>query len=89
MVPLLFPMLGIYDINPILFGVVVVLFVELAQFTHPMGMDLFIIPSVCTGTLGDVIKGSILFCLLIVFMAFLLVAFPGIAVWLHETMARG
>src|SRR3546814_12340802 len=44
-VPLLFPMLAGYDINPILFGVVLVLFVELAQITPPMGVNLFIIHS--------------------------------------------
>lgn len=88
MVPLLFPMLGIYDINPILFGVVVVLFVELAQITPPMGINLFIIQSVWTGKLGDVIKGSIPFCILIVFTAFLLIGFPELALWLPESMGR-
>ena len=88
MVPLLFPMLPIYDINPILFGVVVVLFVELAQITPPMGINLFIIQSVWSGSLGDVIKGAFPFCILIVLTAFLTIGFPELALWLPQSMTR-
>ena len=87
-VPLLFPMLGHYDIDPILFGVLVVLFVELAQITPPMGINLFIIQSIWSGRLSEVIKGAIPFCFLIFLTALLLVKWPSIALWLPEQMSR-
>jgi tripartite ATP-independent transporter DctM subunit len=85
-VPLLFPLLDVYGIDPLLFGVIVVLFVELAQITPPMGINLFIIQSIWSGRLGDVIKGAIPFCIIIVIMAFITIAFPEIALWLPRQM---
>jgi tripartite ATP-independent transporter DctM subunit len=87
-VPLLFPMLSHYDISPILFGVVVVLFVELAQITPPMGINLFIIQSIWAGKLGDVIRGSVPFCLIIIAMSFILIALPELALWLPNRMLQ-
>ncbi|WP_142850302.1 TRAP transporter large permease [Telmatospirillum sp. J64-1] len=86
MVPLLYPMLGHYDIDPLLFGVVVVLFVELAQITPPMGINIFIIQSIWEGKLGSVIRGTIPFCLLILLAAFLVIGFPELALWLPNQM---
>lgn len=86
MVPLLAPMLGTYDINPILFGIVIVLFVELAQITPPMGINLFIIQSIWEGKLGEVIRGVVPFCVIIVMMAFLLILWPDLALWLPRQM---
>jgi C4-dicarboxylate transporter, DctM subunit len=88
MVPLLFPMLGQYDIHPLLFGVVIVLFVELAQITPPMGINLFIIQSIWTGKLTDVIRGALPFCFILLLTAFLVIFFPQLALWLPGTMAR-
>ena len=87
MVPLLAPMLGTYDINPILFGIVIVLFVELAQITPPMGINLFIIQSIWDGKLGEVIRGVVPFCVIIVVMAFLLILWPDLALWLPRQMS--
>ncbi len=86
MVPLLAPMLGTYDINPILFGIVIVLFVELAQITPPMGINLFIIQSIWEGKLSEVIRGVVPFCVIIVLMAFLLILWPDLALWLPRQM---
>lgn len=85
-VPLLFPLLKVYGIDPLLFGVVVVLFVELAQITPPMGINLFIIQSIWKGRLGDVIKGALPFCVIILVMAFITIGFPEIALWLPRQM---
>ncbi|MEY2801845.1 MAG: hypothetical protein RL513_1430, partial [Pseudomonadota bacterium] len=87
-VPLLFPMLAHYQIDPILFGIVVVLFVELAQITPPMGINLFIIQSIWTGRLGDVVRGVIPFCFVILLMAFITITWPEIALWLPAQMGN-
>ena len=87
-VPLLFPLLATYDINPLLFGVIVVLFVELAQITPPMGINLFIIQGIWKGKLGDVIKGAIPFCIIFILMTFLTITFPQIALWLPSQMVN-
>lgn len=85
-VPLLFPMLAHYGIDPVLFGIIVVLFVELAQITPPMGINLFVIQSIWSGKLGDVIRGVIPFCFIILVMAFITITWPQIALWLPSRM---
>ena len=54
-VPLLFPVLKSYDIDPILFGVILVIFIELGQISPPIGINLFVIQSIWDGKLSEVI----------------------------------
>src|SRR5206468_10970710 len=60
-VPLIFPVLPNYGIDPLLFGVVLVLFVELGQISPPIGINLFVIQSIWDGKLSEVILGTIPF----------------------------
>lgn len=85
-VPLLFPMLAPFDIDPILFGVLLVLFVELAQITPPMGINLFIIQSIWDGKLSEVIRGAMPFALIMFATACLIAAVPQIALWLPQSL---
>ena len=88
MVPILAPLLSIYGIDPIVFGIIVVLMVELAQITPPMGINLFVIQSVWDGKLSEVVIGAIPFCGLILVMAFAVALFPGIALWLPNLVSQ-
>lgn len=81
MVPILFPLLEPYGINPLVFGIIVVLFIELAQITPPMGINLFVIQSVWDGKLSEIIIGALPFCIIIVCMAFLVALYPDLALW--------
>ncbi len=55
-VPLLYPVLGQYGIDPVWFGVILVVFIELGQISPPIGINLFVIQSIWTGKLGDVVQ---------------------------------
>lgn len=81
-VPLLFPVLGTYGIDPIWFGVLLVMFVELGQISPPIGINLFVIQSIWDGELGDVVLGTIPFHIIMFVLLFLLMAFPQLALWL-------
>ena len=50
-VPLLYPVLLQYGIDPIWFGVILVLFIEMGQISPPIGINLFVIQSIWTGKL--------------------------------------
>ena len=54
-VPLLFPILGSYGIDPILFGVILVIYIELGQISPPIGINLFVIQSIWDGKLSEVV----------------------------------
>jgi C4-dicarboxylate transporter DctM subunit len=81
-VPLLFPLLAKYGIDPIWFGIIVVLFIEMGQITPPIGINLFVIQSIARGKLSDVVMGTIPFHLLMFVLLVMLVVWPELALWL-------
>ena len=84
-VPLLYPVLLNYGIDPIWFGIILVLFIEMGQITPPIGINLFVLQGLGS-KLSDVVIGAIPFHLLMFVMLGLLVAWPEIALWLPQHM---
>ncbi len=85
-VPLIYPVLGNYGIDPIWFGVILVMYVELGQISPPIGINLFVIQSIWDGELSDVVMGTIPFHIIMFVLLFLLTVFPGLALWLPGQM---
>lgn len=85
-VPLIFPLLPNYGIDPILFGILLVMFVELALITPPVGMNLFVIQAISGEPLGSVVKGTLPFCFVLLLAAIILVIWPDLALWLPRQM---
>lgn len=87
-VPLLYPILHSYGIDPIWFGIILVVFIELGQITPPIGINLFVIQSIWDGKLSDVVMGSVPFHLIMFGLLGLLFLWPDLALWLPEHMAN-
>lgn len=87
-VPLLYPLLAAYGIDPVWFGVVVVLFIEMGQITPPIGINLFVIQSISRGKLSDVVVGTIPFHLLMFMLLLMLVVWPELALWLPNHISN-
>lgn len=87
-VPLLFPILPQYGIDPVWFGIILVLFVEMGQISPPIGINLYVVQAMWTGKLKDVVMGTIPFHLLMVVLLVALVAWPQLALWLPSRMIR-
>jgi tripartite ATP-independent transporter DctM subunit len=86
-VPILHPILTSYGIDPIWFGVLMVLLIELGQIHPPVGLNLFVVKSVSPkATFGDVIKGIVPFCGLIYLLMAILIIVPQLALWLPGNM---
>jgi C4-dicarboxylate transporter DctM subunit len=86
-VPLLYPSLATLGFNGVWVGIILVVFIELGALTPPMGLNLFAVQSIVPDrSLGDVAAASAPYCLLIIAFAFLLYAFPEIALWLPAAM---
>ena len=81
-VPILLPSLHVYNIDPIWFGILVVLLVELGQVTPPMGMNLFVIKNISGESLSSVIRGTMPFYGLYLLLMALIYFFPQIVLWL-------
>src|SRR5204862_44710 len=75
-VPLLFPILGRYGIDPILFGVVLVIYIELGQISPPIGINLFVIQSIWDGKLPEVVYGTIPFHLIMFVVLAMVIFWP-------------
>lgn len=85
-VPLLYPVLLKYGIDPVWFGIVLVVFIELGQISPPLGINLFVIQSIWDGKLSDVVMGTIPFHLIMFLLLFMLVFWPELALWLPQQM---
>lgn len=86
-VPIVFPIvmgLKVPEYSDVWFGILMVLLMEAALITPPVGMNLFVAQSIRTrgGSFNDLAIGMIPFLAAMVLMLFLLVFFPGIATWL-------
>ena len=86
-VPLLFPILGRYGIDPILFGVVLVIYIELGQISPPIGINLFVIQSIWDGKLSEVVLGTIPFHLIMFVVLAMVIFWPELALWLPAHMS--
>ena len=87
-VPITFPIVVALGIDPIWFGVFIVLMCELGLITPPVGMNLFVVQGIRPdkGTIKDAIVGSFPYVLILLAFTGLLIAFPAIATWLPRQM---
>jgi TRAP-type C4-dicarboxylate transport system permease large subunit len=85
-VPLLHPVVLNYGIDPILFGILLVIYIELGQISPPIGINLFVIQSIWDGDLSDVVLGTIPFHIIMFLLLALVMIFPDIAMWLPTHM---
>lgn len=85
--PFFFPVVRALGIDPIWFGVLVVLEAELGVITPPIGVHLFIVRDIVPDVpLAAIVRGALPFILCQLVVIALLVAFPGIALWLPARM---
>ncbi|WP_249975511.1 TRAP transporter large permease [Vreelandella olivaria] len=82
-IPIVFPIVMFMGIDPVWFGIFLVLMMELALITPPIGMNLFVVQGVRrSGSVIDVYWGIIPFVAVLLFATALIIAFPGIVTWL-------
>ncbi|MBK5925959.1 hypothetical protein CCR87_01070, partial [Rhodobaculum claviforme] len=80
------PMVLAAGIDPIWFGVFLVLVVEMSQITPPVGFNLFVLQSITGRGIFRIARMALPFFLILVVATLLLALFPGIALWLPGTM---
>jgi tripartite ATP-independent transporter DctM subunit len=88
-VPVIFPALLALHVDPIWFGVFVVILVELGQLTPPLGVILFVVAASAPNVkVEDVIMGTLPFFAIIIGFMLLLIAFPQIVLF-FPSLTRG
>ena len=87
-IPIVTPIMTGLGYDPIWLGIVIVVLVETALITPPVGMNLFVVQSLRkAGSLNAVIVGSLPFVFALFMMVLLLALFPDLALWLPRVMA--
>ena len=86
MVPVLLPAAMNMGIDPIWFGIFMVIMVECALITPPVGLNLYVIQSVSGAPLGDVAKGVLPFLALMLFTVFVMYVWPDLALYIPFKM---
>ncbi len=83
------PMIRQAGIDVIWFGIFIVVVVEMAQITPPVGFNLFVLQGMTGHQITYIALTALPLFLLMVVMVAILVAFPDLATFLPETMRRG
>lgn len=85
--PIILPLVISMDLNLIWFGVIVVLVMELAMISPPIGMNCFVLKGAAPElSLEDIFKGAAIFIIPIVLLIVVLYLFPEIALYLPNNM---
>ena len=85
--PVVLPVLAALKIDPVWYGILLTINLELALITPPVGMNLFAIKAITRAPIGEVIMGVLPYVGLLVFGLALVLLFPSIALWLPSTMS--
>jgi tripartite ATP-independent transporter DctM subunit len=80
------PMVRQAGIDIVWFGIFIVVVVEMAQITPPIGFNLFVLQGMTRHEMSTIAKAAFPMFLIMVLMVFVLIAFPGLATWLPANM---
>ena len=83
------PMVREAGIDLIWFGIFIVVVVEMAQITPPIGFNLFVLQGMTNHEMGFIAKAAFPMFLIMVLMVFVLIFFPDLATWLPENIRQG
>jgi tripartite ATP-independent transporter DctM subunit len=87
-IPITYPIAVALGVDPIWFGIFIVLMCELGMITPPVGMNLFVVHGIRPdkGGIEDAMWGALPYVLIMVVFTLLLIALPGLATWLPGHM---
>lgn len=83
--PFVFPLLSDLGVDPVWLGIFIVMMIEIALITPPIGLNVFIMqrldPSI---PINKIYQGTFPFVIIAMLMVIVLISFPGIALWLPQ-----
>ena len=87
-IPITFPIVTAMGVDPVWYGIFIVLMCELGLITPPVGMNLFVVHGIRPdkGGIRDAIVGALPYVFILIGFTLLLMAVPGLATWLPSQM---
>ena len=84
-IPIIAPVMIAIGFDSIWFGIYLIILIEMALITPPVGLNLYVVQGIRNkGSITEVMKGCFPFVLIMLLMAFLLVLFPEITLFLVQ-----
>ena len=88
-IPIIAPLMFSLGFDPIWYGVLMMILVETALITPPIGLNLYVVQGVRgSGPMKDVMIGALPFVAAMALMVLLLALFPGLATWLPDILTE-
>ncbi|SHI89167.1 TRAP transporter, DctM subunit [Palleronia salina] len=86
-IPIIVPLVVAQGFDPIWFGILMIVLIEMALITPPVGLNLYVVQGARrSGSMTDVMLGAVPFVVVMLLMSALLIAFPQIALWLPSVL---
>jgi len=84
-IPVIAPVMIAMGFDPVWLGIVIIILIEVALITPPVGLNLFVVHSLRTsGSMNALMIGSLPFVVMLLLMVALLAVFPQLALWLPQ-----
>lgn len=87
-IPLTYPIVTALGVDPIWYGIFIVLMCELGLITPPVGMNLFVVHGIRPdkGGIEDAIRGALPYAVIMILFTILLMYAPKLVLWLPAKM---
>lgn len=85
-VPLFIPLIVALGFNPVWFGVLMVVNIEIALITPPVALNLFLMSGIFRMPVAEVIRGVFPFLIVLLIFLIILIVFPDLSIWLPSMM---
>jgi len=87
--PIVLPLLPALGIDPIHFGIILIVNMEIAFLTPPIGLNLFVLSSIAKAPLSEAIRGVLPFIAAMVVFLILITYVPEVSLWLPNMVFGG
>ncbi len=87
--PIILPSMLALGIDPVWYGIMLMINLELALITPPVGMNLFVLKGITGAPLLDIMRGAAPYVGILIFGLFMVWLFPQLALWLPQQSGFG
>ncbi|MEO0700865.1 MAG: TRAP transporter large permease [Pseudomonadota bacterium] len=89
-IPIIVPLVVAQGFDPIWFGILMIVLIEMALITPPVGLNLYVVQGARkSGRMSEVMVGAVPYVIAMLIMVALLILFPSIALYLPSVLSEG
>ena len=86
--PIVLPVLSTLGIDPVHFGIVLIVNMEIAFLTPPIGLNLFVLSSIAKAPMSEAVRGMVPFVIIMAVFLILITYIPEISLWLPNQLMK-